>query len=389
MDPSTPPKEEPEPFKITIIFSAEHFSEPWTFSHPPLLDELVTECEQTWPQYDWEKTKAIPTGRNKPPGFKALLKTPEDESLDLAPLNNLSLKLMAPKISDITSLQAASSEAATRRLTRAERHRQARLRAERIAASSPRKPRIAGFGASQGDAQYTFHSIRPLPHLPNPERSLAFLERLRDDPGIRSAMKKHQFSVGLLTEMDPGEYTESTHEGTTRILGLNQNKGQAILLRLRTDAYDGYRDYKTIRKTLCHELAHNVHSDHDRKFWDLTHQIEREVHAADYKKGGRTVGGEEYAPEREGGDYGEEDEVVDHGGWVGGTFVLGGGGSGSASGNGNGNEGGQEAGLSMREMMARAAEQRYKSLEQKLRKLKTPGGKEEKKDGEGGSRPAA
>lgn len=50
--------------------------------------------------------------------------------------------------------------------------------------------------------------------------------------------------------MDPLSNTQSSHEGTTRLLGLNRNRGEVIELRLRTDAYDGYRDYKTIRNTL-------------------------------------------------------------------------------------------------------------------------------------------
>ncbi|KKK13300.1 zinc metalloprotein, partial [Aspergillus ochraceoroseus] len=95
-------------------------------------------------------------------------------------------------------------------------------------------------------------------------------------------MHKHRFSVPLLTEMNPAEHTTTE----SRTLGLNRNKGEVIELRLRTDAYDGYRDYRTIRKTLCHELAHCVHSEHDRDFWDLTAQIEREVERADWKGAG-------------------------------------------------------------------------------------------------------
>lgn len=177
------------------------------------------------------------------------------------------------------------------------------------------------------------------------------------------------FLVGLLTEMDPLSNTSSTHEGTTRLLGLNRNRGQVIELRLRTDAYDGYRAYNTIRATLCHELAHNVHGPHDRQFWDLCHQIEREVAAA---SSGRSVG--------DGGGWepsgaGEEDEdvdVPDHGGWTGGTFVLGGGGggngsgSGCSSGSGSGSGAGGSvsdaaaAGLSRRDVIAKAAEERMK-----------------------------
>lgn len=174
-------------------------------------------------------------------------------------------------------------------------------------------------------------------------------------------------AVGLLTEMDPLSNTQSSHEGTTRLLGLNRNGGEVIELRLRTDAYDGYRDYKTIRNTLCHELAHNVHGPHDRSFWDLCHQIEREVHAADWKHGGHSVsGGAFYEPSAE-----DEDDVPDHGGWTGGTHVLG------------GSEGaGAQSSRSRRDAMAKAAEERLK---------KTQGSKSDDppgENGEGGSKTA-
>lgn len=68
-------------------------------------------------------------------------------------------------------------------------------------------------------------------------------------------MQKHQFSVGTLTELAPHEQPH--------LLGLNVNRGQAIKLRLRTDAYDGFRVYSDIRRVLCHELAHNVWGEHD------------------------------------------------------------------------------------------------------------------------------
>ena len=195
------------------------------------------------------------------------------------------------------------------------------------------------------ETKYTFHQVRPLNNLPRPERSLNLLERLKRDPGIVATMRKHEFQVGLLTEMEPLSHTQSNHEGTSRILGLNRNKGEVIELRLRTDAYDGYRDYKTIRKTLCHELTHNVHSEHDRKFWDLCRQIEREVDQADWKSGGHTVG-ETSAYHRSGHDE-EVDDHADDGGWTGGEFVLGG-----------VRDGGQ--GMSRREILAKAATERQR-----------------------------
>jgi WLM domain len=191
----------------------------------------------------------------------------------------------------------------------------------------------------QEESTYTFHTIRPLPYLPNPEKSQRYLERLAADPGIKASMRKHKFSVGLLTEMNPAEHT--THESKT--LGLNRNAGEVIELRLRTDRYDGYRDYKVIRKTLCHELSHNVWGEHDSNFWALTREIEKEVDANDWKHGGHKLTNNEFYDPN---DTYDENEHADHGAWTGGEYVLG---STSTS---------ENEGLSRREIMARAAQSR-------------------------------
>ncbi|KAJ4144312.1 hypothetical protein LMH87_003202 [Akanthomyces muscarius] len=175
-----------------------------------------------------------------------------------------------------------------------------------------------------------------------------------EDPGIKATMKKRKYTVALLTEMEPLSNTQSTHEGTSRILGLNRNKGEVIELRLRTDAHDGYRDYKTIRKTLCHELAHNIHSDHDRNFWDLCHTIEREVDSADWKSGGHTVG-ETSRYVISGQQTYDDEEEEDGGGWTGGEFVLGGDGQGGVAAAGS-----ITAGLNRREVLAQAALERQR-----------------------------
>ncbi|RKK78180.1 hypothetical protein BFJ69_g5683 [Fusarium oxysporum] len=171
--------------------------------------------------------------------------------------------------------------------------------------------------------------------------------------------------------MEPLSHTQTTHEGTSRILGLNRNQGEVIELRLRTDAHDGYRDYKTIRKTLCHELAHNVHGPHDRNFWDLCHQIEREVDAADWKSGGHTIG-ETSRYTVSGRDEEEEDYPEDFGGWTGGEFVLG------------GVKNNSTAGMSRREVLAQAALERQRKEVDSERKVleeqrqRTPPGDESK-----------
>jgi hypothetical protein len=256
-----------------------------------------------------------------------LLKPPFNPDHSLSNLSSKKIVLMGSTVSEIETLSRTIASASAPR------------RAGPIKAAKPSRAR--DWKKNSEEIQYTFHSIRPLPYLPHPERSQRFLERLCDDPGIKASMLKHKFSVGLLTEMDPAMHT--THE--SRTLGLNRNRGEVIELRLRTDAYDGYRDYKTIRKTLCHELSHNVWGDHDRNFWNLTKEIEKEVERGDWTRGGRSVGEEEFYNPNDGG---MPEGDVDHGGWTGGEFILGGGGTGG------------ERGLSRREILAKAAEERMK-----------------------------
>ncbi|KAK9463096.1 WLM domain-containing protein [Lipomyces oligophaga] len=170
------------------------------------------------------------------------------------------------------------------------------------------------------DPNYTFHKLVPLAFLPNSELALALLQRLRRDRGIQAIMRRHKWSVPVLTELDPASNT--SHDG--KLLGLNRNKGQVIELRLRTDAYDGFRDYKTIRTTLCHELAHNEHSPgHDAGFWALFRELEREVIELDpFSRNGHALSKQEYFQPVESH---EDEEFQDNGGWQGGSFVLGGG----------------------------------------------------------------
>jgi hypothetical protein len=283
-----------------------------------------------------------------------LLKPPfKDPSLPISTFPSPKITLMGATVSETSEILSAAA-IASRTTLRAPPKQTAKAY------------KTHNWAKEQEESTYIFSTLRPLPYLPNPSRSLQFLERLRDDPGINASMRKHKWTVPLLTEMNPIEHTSSTHEGTTRTLGLNRNRGEVIELRLRTDAYDGYRDYKTIRKTLCHELAHNVWGDHDRNFWDLCKEIEKEVEKADWKSGGRAVGEEEFA---EGHTMEmDEDEVDDEGGWKGGEFLLG---AGLSSG------GMQQQGISRREILANAAEARIKRLrEQEGRGSSSPGGSE-------------
>lgn len=213
------------------------------------------------------------------------------------------IKAIGTPTKDIEKLNQTAAQVAARRSARASARKQKHK-------STPNRD----WKKIQEESMYTFHAIEPLNYLPNPEKSRRYLEKLASDPGIKAAMRKHQFSVGLLTEMNPVEHT--TRESKT--LGLNRNGGEVIELRLRTDDYDGYRDYKVIRKTLCHELAHNVVSDHNRQFYDLMATIEKEVAQNDWLHGGNRLSQEEFF------DPDDEYEEADGGGWKGGEFVLGG-----------------------------------------------------------------
>jgi hypothetical protein len=94
--------------------------------------------------------------------------------------------------------------------------------------------------SSTPDSTYTFHRIIPLPHLPNSDAARDLLDRLVHDRGIIAIMKRYKWSVGALVEMDPAEHTYVDH----KTLGLNRNKGEVIELRIRTDEYAGFRQYR-------------------------------------------------------------------------------------------------------------------------------------------------
>lgn len=279
-----------------------------------------------------------------------LLKPPfKDATLPVGELADKKISLLGSTVGEVSAVNQAAAEASKRSARAAG------------AAKKTTAYRRHDWAREQDEATYTFTTLRPLTHLAHPERSLALLQRLRDDAGIKAAMRKHRWTVPLLTEMDPAEHTQRGHDGTSRTLGLNRNGGEVIELRLRTDAADGYRDYRTIRKTLCHELAHNVHGPHDADFWALCRQVEKEVAAGDWRSGGRAVSSEVFYGGGAGsGDDADDagDAVDDHGGWLGGEFVLGGGADDA------------DRGLSRREVLARAAEERIR----RAREQHGPGG---------------
>ncbi|OQR88122.1 hypothetical protein ACHHYP_07547 [Achlya hypogyna] len=123
---------------------------------------------------------------------------------------------------------------------------------------------------------YRFEAIAPLPGLPDEAKARAILTSLAQDKGILHVMAQHKWRVGSLAEMFPDG---KVGVDPVCVLGLNENKGQRILLRLRTDDLRGFRKYLTIKKVLFHELAHNEVSDHNNDFYKLMRQVEAECTA--------------------------------------------------------------------------------------------------------------
>ncbi|GAC71150.1 protein involved in sister chromatid separation and/or segregation [Moesziomyces antarcticus T-34] len=158
-------------------------------------------------------------------------------------------------------------------------------------------------------------------HATTPESSplhgkvVDYLTRLSRDPGILHICALNHFRVGALTELLPWE-----HPG---LLGLNENAGQRILLRIRTDDAEGFRDYKTTRRVLVHELAHNKVADHPPEFKILNSKLNAQIE--EYERAQRDgthrlVEGDVYEPspptisgggQRLGGGSGAESESAE------------------------------------------------------------------------------
>ncbi|KAI3753405.1 hypothetical protein L2E82_25457 [Cichorium intybus] len=174
---------------------------------------------------------------------------------------------------------------------------------DQILESSRKDTRIAGFDEEEKrmrqrmsngfdtplklpQGNYIFGDFKTL-DLPgiklNPPASeaLRLMHTLAADRGIVAVMNKHKWRVGIMTEMAPEGYVGVS---PVCILGLNKNKGEEISLRLRTDDLKGFRKYQSIKKTLLHELAHMVFSEHDANFYALDKQLNLEANALDWTR---------------------------------------------------------------------------------------------------------
>lgn len=135
---------------------------------------------------------------------------------------------------------------------------------------------------------YGFQSIETLSGFADRDKAYSILESLANDAGVLAVMEKHKWTVGSLCELMPDG---QVGVDPVCVLGLNQNQGHKILLRIRTDDLKGFRKILSIKKVLYHELAHNVFGDHDDKFYMLMRQIEKEATELNWRNSkGRSLG---------------------------------------------------------------------------------------------------
>jgi len=201
--------------------------------------------------------------------FRGKMLRPDHEGMSVREARlvaNCKLMLMATSAHDVSFVQSSRPDPLVKGFVEEERDERNRQKRARAAAAS-------AWGTKQ-DAEYRFASMKAEFKYsePPPYEAERLLGKLATDPGIIDVMKTHQFKVGILTEMSPVEAQERmAKRGTPNmdLLGFNQNAGEMIVLRLRTDNLKGFRPYHDLINTLLHELTHNVWGPHDHNFWKL------------------------------------------------------------------------------------------------------------------------
>ncbi|KAI9018960.1 WLM domain-containing protein [Hyaloraphidium curvatum] len=100
----------------------------------------------------------------------------------------------------------------------------------------------------------------------NDEEAAAILRKIASQ--VRPIMKKRGWFVGALKEFYPANH--SLH-------GLNVNRGQQILLRLRHGGDEkSFYDFDHCLGTMLHELVHIVRGPHDAQFYKLLDELNKE-----------------------------------------------------------------------------------------------------------------
>ncbi|CRG99647.1 metallopeptidase, putative [Plasmodium relictum] len=113
---------------------------------------------------------------------------------------------------------------------------------------------------SLDDIKYKIHKIKVLDE--NDKKAKAVLKKASEQ--VMPIMRKRRFSVELLSEFLPAN---------PNLLGLNIGKNSEIKIRLRNKKGNEIFHFNDIMGTLLHELAHIVHSNHDKSFYELLDKL--------------------------------------------------------------------------------------------------------------------
>jgi hypothetical protein len=151
-------------------------------------------------------------------------------------------------------------------------------------ASSSSLPKHSGplYGGSReaGD-MHGFGSVSVLPGFADGDVAQSILEGIARDPGVLAVMKERKWFVPVLGELYPDGKVGTD---PVCVLGLNENSGQRILLRIRTDDLLGFRKIGIVMQTVWHELAHNMLSEHTGEFYALVSALKRRGDELDWTK---------------------------------------------------------------------------------------------------------
>jgi len=110
-------------------------------------------------------------------------------------------------------------------------------------------------------------SFRHMRDYARHEEALHALRRIASM--VKPIMRARLWRVGELCEFYPLQ---------ANLLGLNENRGQRIYIRLRhPNDRNQFLPFESVVDTMLHELCHNVHGPHDQKFHALWNQLREEL----------------------------------------------------------------------------------------------------------------
>jgi len=113
--------------------------------------------------------------------------------------------------------------------------------------------------------EYKAQRITVLTELDRADEAQKILEKVCWQ--VQPIMRKHQWSVALVTEFLPR---------SPNLLGMNTNSGEKIEIRMRKSKTSDFLPYEDLLGTMLHELVHNEIGPHNAKFYKLLDELTKE-----------------------------------------------------------------------------------------------------------------